>query len=211
VARYTAAVCRLCRREGKKLNLKGTRCNSPKCSLTKKAYPPGEKGAGIRRRGKVSTYGLQLRAKQVAKRSYGVLERQFRRYFKIADKSKGITGTVLLQLLERRLDNIVYRIGFASSRAAARVLVGHGHVRVNGRKVDVPSCLVNVGESVTLNKKMLENQSVAAALDYADTVGRLEWLEWNSDLKQGTLLRIPDRQQIPMDLDEQRIVELYSR
>lgn len=211
MARYTGAVCRLCRREGKKLNLKGARCYSPKCAYTKKGYPPGERGSGVRRRGKVSTYGVQLRAKQEARRTYGVLERQFRRYFKMADKSKGITGTVLLQLLERRLDNLTYRMGFASSRAAARLLVCHGHVRVNDRKVDIPSYQVKVGQSITVVPKMLENQNVLSALDYADTVGRLDWMEWDSEQKRGALLRVPDRDQIPPDIKEQLIVELYSK
>ncbi|HUT26209.1 MAG TPA: 30S ribosomal protein S4 [Sumerlaeia bacterium] len=211
MARYTGPVCRLCRREQKKLNLKGARCNSPKCSLTKKAYPPGERGGGLRRRGKASTYGLQLRAKQEAKRMYGVLERQFRRYFEIAERSKGITGTILLQLLERRLDNIVYRLGLAPSRSGARLLVSHGHVRLDGDRVDIPSCLVNVGQTVTLAPKMQEHPAVQAALDYADTVGRLQWLEWNSEIKQGRMLSIPDRDQIPSPLSEQLIVELYSK
>jgi small subunit ribosomal protein S4 len=213
VARYTQAVCRLCRRENKKLHLKGTRCNSPKCAFSKKAYPPGQHGGGggMRRRNKVSTYGVQLRAKQEAKRTYGLLERQFRKYFKIADKSDGITGTVLLQQLERRLDNIVYRLGFASSRASARLLITHGHVRVNDRKLDIPSYQMCMGQSVSVSAKTLENQNVAAALDYADTVGRLEWLEWSPEAKRGVLLRIPDRNQIPTDISEQLIVELYSK
>ncbi|MBN1868275.1 30S ribosomal protein S4 [Candidatus Sumerlaeota bacterium] len=211
MARYTGPVCRLCRREGRKLHLKGDRCNSPKCAFTKKGYPPGERGAGGQRQGKVSTYGLQLRAKEQAKRTYGVLERQFRRYFQIADRTPGITGTVLLQLLERRLDNIVYRLGLASSRAGARQLVTHGHVLVNGRRVDIASSLVKAGETISLSPKLKENPYVASAQAYADTVGRLEWLEWDSETKQGRLLRIPDRDQIPSDLKEQLIVELYSK
>ncbi len=210
MARYTEAVCRLCRREGKKLNLKGARCNSAKCALSKKGYPPGSTGSGMRR-GKTSTYGLQLRAKQEAKRSYGVLERQFRRYFKLADKMPGVTGTLLVQLLEKRLDNIVYRLGFAASRSEARQLVTHGHVMLNGRKVNRPSCQVRPGQVVSLKPKMLENQAVQAALDYANTLGRLTWLEWNPELKQGQMVRVPDRDQIPMDLSEQMIVELYSK
>jgi small subunit ribosomal protein S4 len=163
------------------------------------------------RRGKTSTYGLQLRAKQEAKRSYGVLERQFRRYFKLADKMPGVTGTLLIQLLEKRLDNIVYRLGFAASRSEARQLVTHGHVMLNGRKVNRPSCQVRPGQVVSLKAKMLENQAVQSALDYANTLGRLTWLEWNPELKQGQMIRVPDRDQIPMDLSEQMIVELYSK
>ena len=211
MARYTGPVCRLCRRENKKLNLKGTRCNSPKCSFSKKPNPPGARAAGARRRSKVSTYGLQLRAKQETKRTYGVLERQFRRYFATADKTEGVTGTVLLQLLERRLDNIVFRLGFAPSRKAARMLVTHGHVLVEGKRVDIPSCQVRIGQTITVSPKMLEQQNVVAALDFADTVGRLDWLEWESEKKQGRIARIPARDQIPTDVDEQMIVELYSK
>ena len=211
MARYRGAVCRLCRREGQKLHLKGERCNSPKCAIAKHAYPPGEKGAGAQRRGKVSTYGLQLRAKQEAKRMYGLLERQFRRYFEIAERSHGITGTMLLQLLERRLDNIVFRLGLAASRAAGRLLVTHGHIRVDGKKVDIPSYLLSAGQTVSLVPKMKESKAVLSAMDYANTVGRLGWLEWNPDLQQGRLLSIPDRDQIPSPIKEQLIVELYSK
>lgn len=211
MARYTGAVCRLCRREGKKLNLKGTRCNTPKCAFIKKAYIPGDKGPGIRRRGKVSTYGIQLRAKQEAKRTYGVLERQFRRYFKIADKTPGITGTNLLRLLELRLDNITYRMGFASSRKSARMLITHGHLLVNSKRVDIPSYQVKVNDVLSLSKKVAENQNVQSALDFADTVGRLDWMQWDSEKKIGSLLRVPDRDQIPTDVNEQLIVELYSK
>jgi small subunit ribosomal protein S4 len=210
VARYTGPVCRLCRREGRKLYLKGERCNSPKCAVAKRAYPPGQKGSGMRR-GKVSTYGLQLRAKQEAKRTYGVLEKQFRRYFQIADRTPGITGTALMQLLERRLDNIVYRLGFARSRAAARELVSHGHVLVNGRRLDVASALVKAGQTIALSPKMSGNATVQASLEYAGTVGRLEWLDWDPESKRGTLLAVPQRGQIPSEIKEQMIVELYSK
>lgn len=211
MARYRGAVCRLCRRENQKLFLKGERCNSPKCAVSKKAYAPGEKGSAAQRRGKVSTYGLQLRAKQEAKRIYGVLERQFRRYFEIAERSHGITGTVLLQLLERRLDNIVYRLGLSPSRAAARLLITHGHVQVNGRKMNIPSSFVHPGQTITVTADVKENKVVMSAIDFANTVGRPEWLEWNSDLQQGKFLRIPDRDQIPSPIKEQLIVELYSK
>lgn len=211
MARYTEAVCRLCRREGKKLFLKGSRCNSPKCGVIKRAFPPGEKGATVRRRGKVSTYGLQLRAKQETKRIYGVLERQFRRYFEMAERQKGITGTALLQFLERRLDNIVYRLGFAQSRSQARMLVCHGHVQVDGHRVDIASALVKPGQTIGVAPKVLESAAVANALSYAETVGRLQWLDWDSERKQGKVLRVPDRDQIPTDVNEQMIVELYSK
>lgn len=200
----------MCRREGQQLFLKGDRCHS-KCPLNKKAYPPGEKGSAAARKGKMSTYGLQLRAKQQAKRMYGVLERQFRRYFEIADRTQGITGTVLLQLLERRLDNIVYRLGLASSRAASRMMVTHGHILVDGKKVDIPSYLVNEGQTVSVAPGMKENKAIVAALEYAATVGRLEWLNWNSDQMEGTLVSIPRREQIPSPVKEQLIVELYSK
>ncbi len=212
MARYTGPVCRLCRREGQKLFLKGDRCNSPKCGYTKKAYPPGERGGTQSfRRSKTSTYSLQLRAKQQAKRTYGVLERQFRRYFAMADHNPGVTGTVLLQILEGRLDNIVFRLGFARSRAAARSLVCHGHVRVGGKRVDIPSYQVKAGQTVSLSPKLKEHVGVMSSLDYANTVGRLEWLDWDAERQEGKLLSIPERSQIPSALQEQLIVELYSK
>lgn len=211
MARYRGAVCRLCRREGEKLFLKGERCNTPKCGVTKKAFPPGEKGSAVARRGKTSTYGLQLRAKQEAKRIYGVLERQFRRYFEIADRSHDITGTVLLQLLERRLDNIVYRLGFAGSRPQARLLVAQGHILVDGKRVDIPSALMSPGQVVSVDPKMSEKPSVLNALEFANTIGRLEWLDWNPEQKQGKIVAIPQRNQIPSPVKEQLIVELYSK
>ncbi len=203
-----SSVCRLCRREGIKLFLKGERCNTSKCSLERRAYAPGQHGA-VRK--KLSTYGLQLREKQKVKRIYGVLERQFRRYFSIATRFRGASGTVLLQLLERRLDNIVYRLGFASSRRAARQLVAHGHVQVNGRRVDIPSYLVRPGQEITISNKQLQNLYVQRALKLAETQGRSPWLEFDADKVAGKLVRIPERHEIPLDVQEQLIVELYSK
>lgn len=203
-----SSVCRLCRREGIKLFLKGERCNTSKCSLERRAYAPGQHGA-VRK--KLSTYGLQLREKQKVKRIYGVQERQFRRYFSIATRFRGASGTVLLQLLERRLDNIVYRLGFASSRRAARQLVAHGHIQVNGRRVDIPSYLVRPGQEITISNKQLQNLYVQRALKLAETQGRSPWLEFDADKVAGKLVRIPERHEIPLDVQEQLIVELYSK
>lgn len=208
MGRYTDAVCRLCRREGRKLFLKGERCESPKCAINKRNFPPGQHGLG---RNKQSPYAQQLREKQKAKRIYGVLEQQFRNYFKIADRYRGVTGTNLLQLLERRLDNIVFRLGFAPSRAAARQMISHGGVLVSGHKVDIPSYLVRVGEEVTLKPKMLENTYVQKALENMERTGRLGWLAYASEAKVGRMTAVPSRQDIPIELDEQLIVELYSK
>lgn len=208
MARYTDAVCRLCRREGKKLFLKGERCDGPKCAIAKRPTPPGQHGQG---RGKVSPYGQQLREKQRAKRMYGVLEKQFRRYFSIAERFRGVTGTNLLQILERRLDNIVFRLGFASSRAQARQFVSHGNVRVNGRRVNVPSYLVRVGEVVSLPEHMADKDFVKRTVESRTRAGRLAWLEFDAAAGSGRLLAIPTRDQIPSEVDEQLIVELYSK
>ncbi|MCX7767261.1 MAG: 30S ribosomal protein S4, partial [Candidatus Sumerlaeia bacterium] len=162
-------------------------------------------------RKKLSTYGLQLREKQKVKRIYGVQERQFRRYFSIATRFRGASGTVLLQLLERRLDNIVYRLGFATSRRAARQLVAHGHIQVNGRRVDIPSYLVRPGQEITISSKKLQNLYVQRALKLAETQGRSPWLEFDADKVAGKLVRIPERHEIPLDVQEQLIVELYSK
>jgi len=208
VARYRGAVCRLCRREGVKLYLKGERCIGNKCAMERRAYAPGEHGQGRKKR---STYGIQLREKQKAKRIYGILERQFRRYFQLADRYRGMTGTILLQLLERRLDNLVYRLGFAPSRAAARQLIRHGHVRVNGRKVDIPSYLVKPGQEISLVEKMKENPLVKSGLELAEKRERLPWLSYSPETLSGRLLNVPARDEIPVDLNEQLIVELYSK
>lgn len=208
MARYTGPVCRLCRREGRKLYLKGERCDSPKCAINKRNFPPGQHGL---RRSKTSPYGLQLREKQRAKRIYGVLERQFRRYFEIADSFRGVTGTNLMQILERRLDNIVFRMGLAASRSAARQLVRHGGVMVDGHKVDIPSFLVRVGQEVSLDEKSRNKAAVKQALDNMDKRGRLTWLEFSRENMSGKILSIPAREDIPTEIDEQLIVELYSK
>lgn len=208
MARYTDAVCRLCRREGRKLFLKGERCDSPKCAINKRNFPPGQHGLS---RNKVSQYGQQLREKQKAKRIYGVLEKQFHHYFEIAERHRGVTGHNLMQLLERRLDNIVYRLGFASSRSQARQLVSHGNVTINGKRVNIPSYLVKPGEAISIDPAMRENISVKKALENLVRSGRLGWLDYDSASFTGKLKANPSRPEIPVELDEQLIVELYSK
>lgn len=208
MARYTDAVCRLCRREGRKLFLKGERCESPKCAITKRNFPPGQHGLG---RGKLSPYGQQLREKQRAKRYYGVLEAQFRKTFARAERMNGVTGTLLLQLLETRLDNVVYRLGLAPSRAAARQLVRHGNVTVNGQKVDIPSFQVRVGQDLSVRPRFKEAANITQSLEQAGKRERLNWLETNLETVSGKLLAIPARPDIPVDINEQLIVELYSK
>ncbi|MBX7245054.1 MAG: 30S ribosomal protein S4 [Candidatus Sumerlaeaceae bacterium] len=208
MARYTDAKCRLCRREGEKLFLKGNRCFSAKCAIDKRNYPPGQHGQA---RTKLSTYGQQLREKQKAKRIYGILERQFRRYFSIADGYRGVTGTVLLQLLERRLDNMVYRLGIGASRAEARQIVRHGHITVNGRKVNIPSYIVRPGEEIAIHETFRANKGLTTNLEDANGRGRLAWLDWNPDTFTGRLLSVPSREDIPVTVREQLIVELYSK
>ncbi len=209
MARYTGPKCRLCRREGMQLFLKGDRCFTDKCPLKRRPYPPGFHGP--RRRPKLSIYGLQLREKQKAKRIYGVLERQFRRYFEIARKMPGNTGENLLSLLERRLDNIVYRLGFALSRAHARQLVSHGLVLVNGKKVDIPSYLVKEGSVISLKEKVKENPFVKLALQRRDSRPLPEWLSFDENKKEGRVLRPPERKDITYPIQESLIVELYSK
>ncbi len=208
MARITGAVCRLCRREGLKLFLKGDRCFKEKCAFERRGYAPGQHG---RRRTKVQNYGIQLREKQKVKRMYGVLERQFRGYFARAARSKGITGANLLQTLERRLDNVVYRLGFASSRSMARQLVAHGHIQVDGRKLSVPSALVKPGNVVTLREKSRKNDQIKICLDTAKGRGVPGWLELDADQFQGTVRQLPARDEIVMPIQEQLIVELYSK
>ncbi len=209
MARYTGPTCRLCRREGKKLYLKGERCYSARCAVERRNYAPGQHGQ--RRGRKLSTYGTQLREKQRAKRMYGILEHQFRRYFRIADRYRGATGVVLMQMLERRLDNIVYRIGFASTRSATRQLVRHGHILVNGKRVDIPSYSVSPGEEIALVEKMRKSGGVQGSLEKTEKSGRVPWLEYNAEKFTGRLLGIPERGDIPVDIQEQMIVELYSK
>lgn len=208
MARHTEAVCRLCRREGMKLFLKGDRCFKEKCAFERRGYAPGQHG---RRRTKIQGYGIQLREKQKVKRTYGVLERQFRNYFKRASRSKGITGENLLQLLERRLDNVVYRLGFASSRSMARQLVSHGHIQLDGRKVDVPSSLVRTGQVVSLREASRKNEAIKICLDTAAGRGIPAWLALEADQFRGTVKQLPSRQEITLPIQEQLIVELYSK
>jgi small subunit ribosomal protein S4 len=191
-----------------KLFLKGDRCFKEKCAFERRAYAPGQHG---RRRSKVQGYGIQLREKQKAKRMYGVLERQFRTYFKKASRTKGITGETLLQMLERRLDNVVYRLGFASSRAMARQLVSHGHFNVDGRRVDVPSSQVKPGSVITLREKSRKNEAIKICLDTAAGRGVPPWLELDATQFQGTVTQLPTREDIPVPIQEQLIVELYSK
>ncbi|HEX5041376.1 MAG TPA: 30S ribosomal protein S4 [Candidatus Polarisedimenticolaceae bacterium] len=208
MARHTGPVCRLCRREGMKLFLKGDRCFKEKCAIERRGYAPGQHG---RRRSKVQGYGIQLREKQKVKRIYGVLERQFRNYFAKASQRKGITGANLLQMLERRMDNVVYRLGFASSRAMARQLVAHGHFLVNGKRVDVPAALVGVGATVSLSPGSRDNEEIKMCLDTAKGRGVPAWLELDADNFRGTVKALPAREDVTMPIQEQLIVELYSK
>jgi len=209
MARYIGPVCRLCRREGMKLFLKGERCYSEKCAIEKRNVPPGQHGRA--RKAKMVGYGIQLREKQKVKRTYGVLENQFRRYFEAADRQKGITGELLLQMLERRLDNVVYRIGFATSRAQARQLVRHGHFNVNGRKVDIPSYAVRQGDTVALRSSSGENPIIQHAMEEVKGRGIPEWLSFDSGRLAGLVSSLPTREQINLPVQEQLIVELYSK
>jgi small subunit ribosomal protein S4 len=208
VARYTGAVCRLCRREGLKLFLKGERCYTDKCAIERRNYPPGEHGQA---RPKFSEYSVQLREKQKLRRMYGVLEGQFRRYFEIADRAKGVTGEILLQLLERRLDNIVYRVGFATSRSEARQLVRHGHFRVNGRKVNVPSYLVRPGDRVSVRERSQKVTRIQEALELAQRRGVPDWLEVTPEAFAGRVKALPARSDLTMPINEKLVVELYSK
>jgi small subunit ribosomal protein S4 len=209
MAVYHDARCRLCRREGTKLFLKGARCFTDKCAFERRGYAPGEHGKS--RRVKETNYGQQLREKQKARRIYGVLERQFRHYFHKAAEAKGVTGEALLQMLERRLDNVVYRLGFAPSRSAARQLVSHGHFHVNGRSVDIPSFLVRAGDQVQVREKSKTLTVVASSLEARKGQGVPEWMDLDTEKLTGRVLNIPTRQSIPVPINEQLIVELYSK
>ncbi|MCI0457159.1 MAG: 30S ribosomal protein S4 [Gemmataceae bacterium] len=191
-----------------KLFLKGERCFSPKCAIEKRSYAPGQHG---RRKSKVQGYGVQLREKQKVKRLYGVVERQFRRYFAEANRKKGVTGEQLLQMLERRLDSVIFRLGFASSRAQARQIINHGHVRVDGRRVNVSSFLVRAGQSVSLAPSMRENALVLAALDAARGRTLPPWLTLQAEQFQGSVVSLPRREDVTQPIQEQLIVELYSK
>jgi small subunit ribosomal protein S4 len=208
MARYTGPVCRLCRREGMKLFLKGERCYTEKCGIEKRNMPPGQHGR--RRASKMQGYGVQLREKQKVKRTYGVLEDQFRRYFEMADRTRGITGVTLLQLLERRLDNAVYRMGFATSRSQARQLVRHGHFLVNGKKVDIPSYSLKAGDVVSVRQTSRENPAILHAVGEVKGRGIPEWIALEGELG-AKVLSMPTREQINLPVQEQLIVELYSK
>lgn len=209
MARYIGPVCRLCRREGMKLFLKGERCYTEKCAIEKRNIPPGQHTK--LRRAKLMGYGLQLREKQKVKRIYGVLENQFRRYFEAAERQRGITGETLLQLLERRLDNVVYRLGLATSRAQARQLVRHGHFIVNGRKVDIPSYSLKAGDVVTVRGTSAKSASIQHAMEEVKGRGIPEWLALDTDKVSGRIMSLPSREQINLPVQEQLIVELYSK
>ena len=208
MARYTGSVCRLCRREGTKLFLKGDRCYGPKCAVGNRPTPPGEHGQARQR--KMSEYGMQLREKQKARRAYGVMETQFHRYFKKAEAQKGITGENLLVTLERRLDNVVYRLGFGASRPQARQLVRHGHILVNGKKVSIPSYLLSVNDVITVRAKSAESEHFKAL---REGTGRVipKWLTLDAAELKATVSAMPQREDIDLTIQEHMIVELYSR
>ena len=208
MARYRGSVCRLCRREGIKLYLKGSRCETEKCAIEKRAYPPGQHGQG---RTKFSEYGVQLREKQKVKRIYGVLEKPFRNYFFAADKKKGVTGENLLQNLELRFDNVIYRMGLAPSRNAARQLVRHKHFAVNGKKMDVPSYILKQGDIITPNPNKNKKKPVNEAIANIKNKTLPEWLAFDTDSKQGIIQGMPTREDVKLPIEEQLIVELYSR
>jgi small subunit ribosomal protein S4 len=208
LARYTESVCRLCRRENLKLFLKGERCYTDKCAIERRNYPPGQHGQG---RPKFSEYSLQLREKQKVKRMYGLLENQFRRTFTEAARTKGITGETLLVLLERRLDNVTYRLGFASSRAEARALVRHGHIVVNGKKVNIPSYTVRVGDTVSVKEQSRQIGRVLSAMEGSQRRGVPDWAEVDRDACSGRIRLLPSRSDITMPINEKLIVELYSK
>ena len=209
MARYLEAKCRLCRREGEKLFLKGTKCSSAKCPMEERPFPPGMHGQG--RRVKVSNYGIQLREKQKVKRIYGLQEKQFLRYYKDADKMAGITGVTLLQLLESRLDNVIYRMGFASPRTEARQVARHKHIEVNGSIVNVPSYRVKAGDRISLVDSAKEHLRVSASTDAAGQKGLPEWLDVDLQQRQGVFRELPMRDQLDSGIREQLIVELYSK
>ncbi len=211
MARYTGSSCKLCRREGTKLFLKGTRCNTDKCAFERRPFIPGEHGSvkGFRKR--ASDYRIHLREKQKVRRIYGILERQFRKYFKMAAKKSGVTGENLLQFLETRLDNIVFRMGFAPSRKSARQIINHGHIIVNDRKVNIPSFLVKPGDEVIIKEKSRNMPLIQEAIEASTDVATYEWFDVNKDKFIGKIVSIPTREQIALDVDERLIVEYYSK
>ena len=208
MARYTEAVCRLCRREGQKLFLKGDRCYSGKCAIEKRAYAPGQHGQA---RKKLSEYGLQLREKQKAKRFYGVLEGQFAHYYELAEKKNGVTGENLLQILESRLDNVIYRLGFGLSRAEARQLVVHGHFLVNGQKVDIPSYLVKAGDVITIKETSRNLPKIKAIIEATEGKNIPSWLDLDTNTLTGKVVTLAKREDIDIEIEEHLIVELYSK
>ena len=208
MARYTDAVCRQCRREGKKLFLKGERCYSGKCAIARREYAPGQHGQG---RKKVSEYGIQLRAKQMTRRYYGVLEGQFRHYYELAEKKEGKTGEALLAILESRLDNTVYRLGWASSHAEARQLVNHGHFTVNGKKVDIPSYLTKPGDVIAIAENSRQSVKFKTVIEATSARPIPKFLERSADTFEGKVVAVAQREDIDLDVDETLIVELYSK
>ena len=208
MARYTGAVCKLCRREGKKLFLKGDRCYTGKCAFERRSYAPGQHGQG---RKKTSEYGMQLRAKQQARRYYGVQEGQFHKYFLMAERKQGMTGENLLRICESRLDNVAYLLGWASSRAEARQLTTHGHYLVNGKKVDIPSYLLKAGDVVSIREKSRDSEKFKAVLEANASRAVPEWLDKNGDDLTAKVVKLPDREQIEVPVEEHLIVEFYSK
>ncbi len=209
MARYHGPVCRFCRREGLKLFLKAERCYTDKCSYERNQYPPGDHGQS--RRPRISEYGQQLREKQKVKRIYGLLEKQFRRYYSIAAQKKGNTGETMLALLENRLDNTVFRLGFAGSRSEARLLVAHGHFHINGRRCDIPSYQMRKGDVITVREKSQKVQRIVDAMERAINRPQMSWLEMKKDAFEGTVLGWPVRSELSLPIQENLIVELYSR
>ena len=208
MARYTGAVCKLCRREGKKLYLKGERCYTGKCAIERRAYAPGQHGQS---RKKATEYGLQLRAKQQAKRYYGIQEGQFYKYFLMAERKQGVTGENLLRICESRLDNVVYLLGWANSRAEARQLVTHGHYKVNGKKVNIPSYLIKAGDEIAIKDKSKDSDKIKAVLETNGSRPVPQWLDLNKEALTAKILALPTREQIMVPVEEHLIVELYSK
>ena len=208
MARYTGAVCKLCRREGKKLYLKGERCYTGKCAVERRAYAPGQHGQS---RKKATEYGLQLRAKQQAKRYYGIQEGQFYKYFLMAERKQGVTGENLLRICESRLDNVVYLLGWANSRAEARQLVTHGHYKVNGKKVNIPSYLLKAGDEIAIKDKSKESDKIKATVEANASRPVPQWLDLNAEALTGKVIALPTREQIMVPVEEHLIVELYSK
>lgn len=208
MARYTGPSCKLCRREGKKLFLKGDRCLTDKCALSRRSTVPGQHGAG---RKSVKEYGQHLREKQTARRYYGVQEKQFKKYYNTADKQEGIAGENLLSLLERRFDNVVYRMGMASSRKEARQLVRHAHFTLNGKKADIPSIILKVGDIVALKDKSRSSEKLKALMENMASVNAPKWLEVNADAASAKVIAVPAREDVDFDFNEQLIIEFYSK